>query len=143
MGYKLAIAAVPTEVASGTPPVTLLQLVAATNIPIYVYEIHVGLDATVEITVQLRKQTSAGTMTSLTPKKLGSYSETLQTTAQHTSTSEPTGGDEVARAKGNRGVDFLFPSDKPLIIAGGERLGIILASADSAVNCIAYARFEE
>src|SRR4051812_42852825 len=93
----LYFSAVTGEVVTGTSQKTILQLVAATNTRVKVREwsfSFIGTSNTAQpIRCQLMSQTDAGTMTSLTLKKrISADSETLQTTAQHTATAEPTTG---------------------------------------------------
>src|SRR4051812_36005515 len=74
---------------------TVLQLVAATNHRVKILSWGVyfdGISATAEpVQVRLLRQTTAGTMSALTPTKGDeSITDTLLTTAQHTATIEPT-----------------------------------------------------
>ena len=70
---------------------TIMQLVAASNHRVKLLEWGVYFDGTSTtaepVQVRLLRQTTAGTMSSLTPTKNDdSLAETLQTTAQHTAT---------------------------------------------------------
>lgn len=128
---------------------TVLQLVAATNHRVKVLSWGVyfdGVTSTAEpVQVRLLRQTTAGTMTSLTPvKRDNSLSETLLTTAQHTATAEPTAGDvlEAKEVHPQGGYEKLYPFGQEVIIGGGGRLGIEL-TAPAGVNVRAEVIFEE
>ncbi len=96
-----------------------------------------GVSATDEpVQVRLLRQTSAGTMTTLTPVK--------QSAAQHTATAEPTAGDvlDVAEVHPQSGYEVLIPFDMSIEIPGGTRVGIE-CTAPAAVNVRAKLVFEE
>jgi len=126
------------EIATGTAKKTLLQLVAASNHRALVKEISVSFKGTsntaAPILVQVLRQTDAGTMTALTPLKLNeSDGETLQTTAQHTATAEPTGTSEVMgeEVHPQGGYTWQAPFGGEIVVKGGNRLGIaVTAGAD-------------
>ncbi len=104
-----------------------------------------GVSATDEpVQVRLLRQTSAGTMTTLTPVKQSAGSETIQTAAQHTATAEPTAGDvlDVAEVHPQSGYEVLIPFDMSIEIPGGTRVGIE-CTAPAAVNVRAKLVFEE
>lgn len=87
-------------IATGTSAKTLLQVVAATNVRVKVREWSISFAGTsntaTPIVVDILRQTSAGTMTALTLRKFNTNDdETLQTTAQHTATAEPTDGGDL------------------------------------------------
>lgn len=70
--------------------------------------------------------------------------ETLQTTAQHTATAEPTAGDILVSEliHPQTGYTWQAPFGKAIKIGGGDRLGFrVLAGAD--VNAIVRAVLEE
>ena len=110
---------------------TLGQVVAATNTRVKVSRIDVTVDgvtaADPQITIDVLTQSSAGTMSAVTPVKLrSSDSETLQTTAQkNASGTEPT-------TVGIIGTYFCHPMygmppiiyDPPIEVVGGTRLGV-------------------
>lgn len=128
---------------------TVLQLVAPANHRVKVIRWGVffdGTSATAEpVQVRVLRQTTAGTMSSLTPVKLDdSIAETLQTTAQHTATAEPTAGDvlDIAEIHPQQGYDAILPPGMEIIIGGGDRLGIEVTAA-AIVNCRAKFWFEE
>lgn len=137
------------EIATGTSRKTLLQLVAAANHRMMVKEFSISFDGTsntaAPIEVELLRQSDAGTMSSLTLHKWDADDdETLQTTAQHTATAEPTGTDcimsEQVHPQG--GYTWQAPFGGEIIINGGDRLGLaVTAGAD--VNAIVRMVFEE
>ena len=128
---------------------TVLQLVAAANhrVKLLSWGIYFdGVTAAAEpVQIRLLRQTTAGTMSALTPvKRDDSIGETLQTTAQHTATAEPTAGDvlEVKEIHPQMGYEKLYPFGGELIVGGGDRLGIEV-TAPAGVNCRAEMAFEE
>lgn len=136
--------ATTAAVACTTTAATKLQIVAAANHRVKVPRISAsfsGIVATDEpILVSIYKQTTAGTMTSLTPSKdNASDDETLQTTAQHTATVEPTTTDlldsKLVHPQGR--ADF-----GPFTIPGGGRIGVVV-DAPNNVNGVFAAIFEE
>src|SRR5687768_9105276 len=89
-----------TGVATGTALKTLLQVVAPTNQRVKIKEIGIGfhgISNTAEpILIQLMRQSTAGTMSALTlVKEDDTTPESIQSTAQHTATVEPTAGDVI------------------------------------------------
>lgn len=136
------------EIATGTAAKTLIQIVAAANHRVKILGFHISFDGTsttpAPIAVRLLRQTTAGTMTSLTPVKWDdSIGETLQTTAQHTATAEPTAGDVLFSANIQQsGYEVIYPFGQEPIVGGGDRVGLeVTAGAD--VNAFAWIRFEE
>lgn len=127
---------------------TVLQIVAPANHRLRVKSVAFlfdGTSASAEpVKVRVLKQTTAGTMSALTPVKVTPGSETLQATAQHTATAEPTAGDVMMQRDihPQAGYEKVFPPDQELIVAGGERLGIECTAA-AAVNVIPEIVFEE
>jgi hypothetical protein len=128
---------------------TVIQLVAATNHRVRVggYGVYFDGVSTTEAPVQMRvlRQTTAGTMSALTPtKRDDSVADTLLTTAQHTATAEPTAGDalDVKEIHPQSGYEVWLPMGWEIIVGGGDRLGIEL-TAPSAVNVRAVIYFEE
>ena len=128
---------------------TVIQLVAASNHPVKLLGWGVFFDGTSStaepVVVELLRQTTAGTMTSLTPVKVDpGRDETLQTTAQHTATAEPTAGDVLARRNVHpqSGYEVMYPFGQEMIIPGGGRIGI-RCTAPAGVNVAAEMRFEE
>ncbi|NJL70163.1 MAG: hypothetical protein HC888_00515 [Candidatus Competibacteraceae bacterium] len=96
--------------------------------------------------VELVRQSTAGTMTSQTPQKLDSgRDETVQATGSKDSSGEPTVTStlDTAFVPVYGGVyHFMFPSDTRPIVPGGGRIGLKI-TAPSAVNCRASLWFEE
>jgi hypothetical protein len=128
---------------------TVLQLVAAANHRVKVLGFHVGFDGvstTAEpVQVRLLRQTTAGTMTALTPtKRDDSIADSLLTTAQHTATAEPTAGDvlEAREVHPQSGWEVWYPLGAEPIIGGADRVGIE-CTAPAAVNVRATLIFEE
>lgn len=133
-------AATTAEIAlSAATAKTVLQVIAPTNQRVRVRRYSVAFDgtsATAEpVQVRVLRQTSAGTMTSLTPVKLSAGSETLQSTAQHTATAEPTAGDvlDAFEVHPQSGFDVVLPADMPIEVPGGGRIGIE-CTAPATVN---------
>lgn len=127
---------------------TVLQVVAASNHRVKVLRWGVYFDSTSgsaePVQVRLLRQTTAGTMSSLTPTKLSTYSETVQTTAQHTATAEPTPSDvlDIAEVHPQQGYEVIFPQGQEIEIGGGGRVGIE-CTAPAGVNVRAKIIFEE
>ena len=128
---------------------TVLQLVAAANHRVKILGWGVYFDGTSStaepVLVRLLRQTTAGTMTSLTPVKADdSLAESLQTTAQHTASAEPTAGDVLKRINVHpqSGYEYSAPAFQEDVIGGGDRVGIE-CTAPATVNVVAWIRFEE
>ncbi len=127
---------------------TVLQVVAAANQNSKIKEWGVffdGVSSTAEpVQVRLLRQTTAGTMSSLTPVQRKGPSVTLQTTAQHTATAEPTAGNVLAAREVHpqSGYQEKFSyGDEPEFTNGG-RVGIE-CTAPAGVNVRAEIVFEE
>ena len=137
------------EISTGTAKKTLLQLIAAANQRVKVKEISVSFKGTsstaAPILVQVLRQSDAGTVSSLTPQKMNEADdETLQTTAGHTATVEPTGTTEILgeEVHPQGGYTWQAPFGGEVIVKGGARLGIaVTAGAD--VSAKARVVFEE
>jgi hypothetical protein len=128
---------------------TVLQIVAPANHRLVVKEWGVffdGVSVTAEaVVVKLERQTTAGTMSALTLVKVDdSVGETIQSTAQHTATVEPTSGDllEQKNIHPQAGYEKIYPLGDEIKVGGGDRLGIT-CTAPAGVNVIAYIKFEE
>jgi hypothetical protein len=126
------------EVTSGTVKKTILQVVAAANHRIKVKELSVSFKGTsgsdTPVLVQVLRQSDAGTMSALTPKKFNEADdETLQTTAQHTASAEPTGTDEVMgeEVHPQGGWTWQAPFGGEITVKGGDRIGIAVTAAAS------------
>ncbi len=136
-------------VATGTSAKTLIQLVAAANHAIQVVECGIGfhgVNNTHEpILVELLRQTDAGTMSALTlVKGDDSNGDTLDTTAQHTATAEPSAGD-ILRAwtvHPQTGLVYQAHDLAPIVVGAGDRLGLRVTAANN-VNADAYLVFVE
>lgn len=131
-------------VACTTTAATKLQLVAASNHRIRVPRITASFEGIVAtdtpILVSIYRQTDAGTSSALTPlKDNDGDNETLQTTARHTATAEPTTTDlldsKLVHPQGR--ADF-----GPYIVPGGGRIGVVV-DAPNNVNGVFAAVFEE
>jgi hypothetical protein len=126
--------AVTTEgeiaMASAGTAKTILQLVAPANQKVDLRSVSVGFDgvnpSAEPNTVELVRQTTAGTMTAATPVKDSAAAETIQTTAQKNATAEPTLGDVLRRWEHHpQAGSFVEKFDKREIeMAGGTRLGL-------------------
>ena len=148
MARRIGIATI-SDVLTGTAAKTMIQLVAAANHSVALTELKcsfAGVNNTHEpIEVRLVRQTTAGTMTALTLVKADdSGGDTLDTTAQHTATAEPTGGDVVwcLRVHPQNYVIWQAPPGQEIIIGAGDRLGLVVTAAND-VKCSASLTFEE
>ena len=127
---------------------TVIQIVAPTNQRLKLKEWGVffdGVSGTAEpVQVRLLRQTTAGTMSALTPVSRVPISETIQTTAQHTATAEPTAGDvlDVIECHPQGGYEKIFAPGDEIIMAGGGRIGIE-CTAPATVNVRAKFAWEE
>lgn len=134
VGFKAVVAGVAT----GTSAKTLMQIVAASNHRVLAKEIGVAFQGTsnsaAPILVEVLRQSDAGTMSALTPVKANdSDDETLEVTAQHTATAEPTPGDVIFKqyVHPQSGFYWQAPFGGEQAIKGGGRLGIrVTAGAD-------------
>ena len=146
-GVFCAATTAEIALAAGTAK-TVLQVIAPTNQRLRVRRYSVAFDgtsATAEpVQIRVLRQSTAGTMSSLTPVKLSAGSETVQATAQHTATAEPTAGDvlDAFECHPQSGFDVVLPADMPIEIPGGGRLGIE-CTAPAVVNVRAKIWFEE
>jgi hypothetical protein len=85
-------------------------------------------------------------MSSLTPvKDNSSDSETIQTTAQHTSTGEPTPGTilDSKFVHPQTGYCWQAPFGKEKIVPGGGRLGLRLVSPAAGADAFARMHYAE
>ena len=143
----VGFSAVSAEIATGSGSAkTLLQLVAAANHAVIIELIEISFDGTSStgepIKVDFLRQTTAGTMSALTLVKYPAdeYAETLQTTAQHTATVEPTAGDVLRsfEVHPQLGKETVFSFAREIKIGGGDRLGIRV-TAGASINAIVSA----
>lgn len=148
VGFQATTARIATG--TGGTAKTILQLVAPANQRVFVKRIVVtfrGVDATqAPIKVDVLTQTTAGTMSSLTlVKDPPDSGETLQTTALHTATVEPTAGN-IRRTRLVPPVssyEFFFGNNNPLEIIGGTRLGVRVTNDGTDCDCVVDADCEE
>lgn len=147
VGFQLTTDRIATG--TGGSAKTLLQLVAPANQRVKVKRVVFtfgGVDSTQPpIEVNLLVQTTAGTMSALTPtKEPPDADETIQTTAQHTATAEPTAG-TVRRTRLVSPVaayEFFF-GEKGLPVLGGTRLGFRVTNDGTDCDCVVDADCEE
>lgn len=141
--------AVASDQAIGTSTETLLQVTAGTNNPLTVHRFGVsfkGTSATGQpVLVEVLRQTTAGTASSVTPRETTDTSQTIQATAQDTYTSEPTSGDilyrELVHPQGGWH-ERLLPGE--LVVAGGGRIAIRTNNTGGTdVNAVASLLCEE
>lgn len=140
----------PGPISTGVAAKTVLQVVAAANQRVKIKEIEISFDGVastdVPIKVEWVRQSTAGTMTSLTPVKWNeSDGETLQTAANKTATAEPTTGDILRtwyiHPQGG-GEVWQARWDGELIVKGGNRCGLRV-TAGVSVNCVPFMLCEE
>lgn len=145
----LRIVAQTDEIATGASKKTLLQLVAAANHRVLVKELSISFDGTSNtadpIQVEVARQSDAGTMSSLTLLKVDpDDDESIQTTAQHTATGEPTETAVIMREQVHPqgGYTWQAPFGGELVINGGDRLAVVV-TAGADVNAVVRAFIEE
>lgn len=146
----LALAAVTPQITFSTSTVTLLQITAPTNQRLKVKEASVSFQGTsntaAPIEVDVLRQTTAGTMTSLTPKLVDKdMQETIQSTAQHTATVEPTAGDILMSeaVHPQTGYTWQAPFGGEIKVQGGGRLGTRLVTPGAGGTAFARYIYEE
>lgn len=130
---------------------TLIQLVAPTNIRVKVLGWGVAFDGILTtgqpVGVRLLRQSTAGTMSALTPVNLNSVSETIQSTAQHTATAEPTAGNVLftGQIHPQQGIVIQYPYGQEIIVPGGGRLGleVNIPAGQATLNARAHMHCEE
>ncbi len=149
MAGLICVAQVTEVAVGGASNLTVLQVAAPANQRLKLKRWGVFFDGTSgnqePVVVSLKRQTSAGTMSSLTPVKQSAGSETVQSTAAHTATAEPTAGDtiDVAEVHPQSGYEVLIPFDMPIEIPGGGRVGIHCTNPGDAIHATAKLVFEE
>jgi hypothetical protein len=134
VGFKITKSAVAT----GTAAKTIIQVVAAANHAVLIKEMSVAFAGTsntaAPILVEVVRQTDAGTSTALTPvKDPDDSAETLQSTARHTATAEPTTTDVLMSeyVHPQTGYTWQAPFGQAIKVGGGDRVGIrVTAGAD-------------
>lgn len=128
---------------------TVLQTRAPTNQRVVLLRWGIffdGVSVTGEpVQVELMFQTTDGTMTSITPKKIdGSLGETVQTTGGENATAEPTEGDFISAHEihPQQGYEVIYPLGQEPVMGGGDRIGI-KCEAPANVNCRPFMIVEE
>ncbi len=130
---------------------TLLQLVAPTHQRLKIKEVSISFQGIANtdppLSVDLLFQTSAGTMTALSPTAEDtSLPEAIQATGQRDATAEPTAGNLVKswEIHPQSGVIWQPALGDELIVGGANRLGLRLnASSGGTPKAKAYIRYEE
>ena len=147
-GLRCAIQIAETSLSAATAK-TVMQLVAPANQRLKVARVGVffnGTSTTAQpVQVRVLRQTSAGTMSALTPVKLNnSDGETIQSTAQQNASAEPTASDvyDVWEIHPQSGYDVMYPLGQELVVKGGDRLGIE-CTAQATVSVRAKMWYEE
>lgn len=144
----IILVANPGEISSGTSEKTVLQIVAPTNQRLKIKSWGIfckGIVATdAPLRVRLLRQTTSGTMTAHTLIKRGIYTETIQSSAQHTATAEPTAGDILAirEVHPQGGYYEISPQGEEIKVPGGGRVGIEVLSGVS-ISVVPEIVFEE
>jgi len=145
----IRVVAQTAEIATGTSAKTLLQIIAAANHRVLIKEFSISFDGTsntaAPIIVTLLRQSDAGTMSALTLAKVDlDGDETLQTTATHTSTGEPTGTVSVLseQVHPQGGYTWQAPFGGDIICNGGDRIGVTVTSG-ADVNALVRMVIEE
>jgi hypothetical protein len=132
------------QVATGTSAKTILQIVAASNHRVVLNTIVVSFEGVTvtdaPIQVRVLRQSTAGTMSALTLVKDGDTAETLEVSAQHTASAEPTAGDVLESQMVHPQSSRVFVG--PYVVPGGGRLGVEVTAA-VGVDCIVSAYGEE
>lgn len=128
---------------------TVLQVISGTNCITCLQMIEVTFDGTsnnaTPVQIDLLRQTTAGTMSALTPRKTKDTSTSLQATAQEKATAEPTPSDLIHSwfIHPQAGVihELTLP-DGEIELPSAARLGLRV-TAPAAVNVLATLRCEE
>lgn len=128
---------------------TVLQIIAASHHRLEISEWSVSFNGIVNtnepVLIQVVRQTDAGTVSSLTPKKLNTADdETLQVTASYNASVEPTSTDilfsELIHPQG--GYTWQAPYRGEITVPGGARLAIKITAPD-ALSCVARFKGQE
>lgn len=136
---------------SGGTDKTLLSLTAGANVRDKITGVQVYFNGTVsnapDIEVVLKRQT-AGTGTStgaVTPAKLDTISETIQSTAAYGYTAEPTAGVILQRwfVHPQQGQGRELPMTREWWIAGGGQVGLCCNNSGTALGAHGVIEFEE
>jgi hypothetical protein len=128
---RVGFNAVKTGIATGTSAKTLMQIIAAANHRVALSEIGVSFQGTSAtdppVLIEVLRQTTTGTVSALTlVKSNNSDDETIQTTASHTASAEPTAGDILMAFTVHPQAGFVWqaPPGGEIIIPGGGKVGI-------------------
>lgn len=117
-------------ITTASGPITLIQGIAAANQRFHVTGIDISMNGVTStdpsVLFEVLTQTTAGTMSALTPGKVfPSDPETIQTTAAHTASAEPTAGTVICGAYISPLTGGFIPLPKGVIpVAGGSRIGV-------------------
>lgn len=104
-----------------------------------------GVTAAAEpVQVRLRKSTTAGTSTAVTPRRVSGPSVTIQSTSGKNFSAEGTDGDIIhpIEVHPTSGYEKMFPMGQEVVLGGAERLGLKV-TAPANVNCEAILFCEE
>lgn len=141
--------AISPEITLSTSPKTVLQICAGTNHRVVVTEVSISFKGTsataAPILVEVLRQTTAGTISSIAPTKGNSSDdESLVVTVGHTATAEPTASDVLLAEEihPQTGYTWQAPFGGAIPVPGGGRLGI-RATAAATVTVLARIRGEE
>lgn len=141
MGLVFSAVTAPIALATANTIFTRLQVVAAAAFPFSILSISGSFDgvtaADTPLFVKVVRQTDAGTMSALTPRKQNGAAGTLNATAQHTATAEPTGSTaELARYVHPQGGFFNWTfGPGQFVVAGGGRLGLWVDPGATMTGC--------
>lgn len=129
---------------------TALQVVAAANHRVLIKEIAIAGTGTsntdTPAIVKFAVQTDAGTSSAATPVKINQGDdETLQTTARHTATVEPTTGDVLFETRLHPQNTLIHQAlyKEEFAVKGGQRFGVILNNPGGALDFEVWIKFEE
>jgi hypothetical protein len=130
---------------------TVIQAIAPSNIRVKILGFGVAFDGVLTtgqpVVVRLLRQTTAGTMSALTPVNANAVAETIQSTAQHTATVEPTASNVLFQSAVHpqQGIVLQYPYGAEPVIPGGGRVGleVNVASGQAAINCRPHMQLEE
>lgn len=145
----LYTARISSEALAAATAETLVQVVAASSKPLRIIELGISFDGVtagaVPVTVDLMRQTTAGTASALTLVEEDSRLESPLATALQDFTAEPTAGDVLrswfVTPAGGLFV-MQFPQGREPVAPESTRIGL-RATAPAIVNAIAYITFEE
>lgn len=136
------------EVSTGTSAKTILQVVAPAAQRLTVRRAGISFDGVAAdaapILVRLLRQSTAGTMSALTPVALSPAGATVRAAAQHTASAEPTAGDVLlaVNVHPQAGYHEILPADFTIEVAESGRVGLEV-TAGASVNALAHIGWEE